>query len=194
MKTTPSMSRRFRSCRAMSLVEVLCSTALMVVTIGGALVTFVAVQRTLVAAKYQMDAQADQNRVLSYMRRDLRGASAVQIGAQGTQITVTLPSQAAPTLNVNLGLALLSLLAPPQSAPAATTIRYYRQGTSIIREVNGVATELSSTATNFQASFNNANVQVGTEFQPRFCFGKNLVTQAATQTTALVHLLNTTSL
>jgi Tfp pilus assembly protein PilW len=180
-----------RASLGIALVELLCASAIILVVLAGTAVTFAAVQRSLLASLYQMNAQNDQNRVFSYLRRDLRGASSVQIAAQGTELTLTIPAASTATLNLNLGASLLSLLSPPQNAPASTTIRYYRHGTSIIREVSGKATELSASATRFQASLQGAQVRLDAAFQPRF----SLRTAAGQiETTTFVHLHNATQL
>ena len=191
MKSPCQISRGSRpNIGGMALVELLCASAIAVVILAGAVVTFSAVQRSLLAALYQMNAQNDQNRVLCYLRRDLRGATAVQIAAQGTELSLKQPAPSAASMNLNLGAALLSLLTPPQDAPASTTIRYYRQGTSIIREVEGVATELSASATKFQASLQGSQVRIDTGFQPRFSVRAS--TAAQVEVTTFVHLLNAT--
>ncbi|MDR3405675.1 MAG: hypothetical protein P4L99_24535 [Chthoniobacter sp.] len=193
MKALPlRMTRNRRTTSGMSLVELLCASGMVVIAIGAALVTFIGVQRSLTTSIYQMNAQGDENRVFAYLRRDLRGASNVQLAAQGTQITLTVPTQSAPTFNLNLGLSLLSLLGPPQTPGASNTIRYYRQGTSIIRELNGVPTELSSSATLFQVSLSGTLVEIDAAFQPRYSFGSRPTSTAATTVSGYVHLLNAT--
>jgi type II secretory pathway component PulJ len=181
-----------RASRGIALVELLCASAIILVVLAGTAVTFAAVQRSLLASLYQMNAQNDQNRVFCYLRRDLRGASSVQLAAQGTELTLSVPAPSTPTLNLNLGASLLSLLTPPQSAPASTTIRYYRQGTSIIREVAGEATELSASATRFQASLQGAQIRIDARFQPRFSLRG--AASAQIETTTFVHLHNATQL
>ncbi len=178
----------------MTLVELLCAMTLALLVLGATLVTFVAVQRSFLASLHQVNAQGDQHRVFAYLRRDLRGASSVQVASQGTQLTMRVPQQSAPTLNLNLGASLLSLLAPPEDATTSTTIRYYRQGTSILREVDGVVTELSSSATQFQTELSGSLVRIDASFQPRFSLGVKVSAPAVTQATARVHLLNAVAL
>ncbi len=187
------ISRYRGAVAAFTLVELLASAGMLSIILGGALVTFTGVQRSVTTSLYQVNAQADQNRVFAYVRRDLRGASNVQIAAQGTQLTITSPTQAAPTLNLNLGLPLLSLLGPSQTPNATDTIRYYRQGTSVIRELNGAPTVLSTSATLFQATLSGSLVQIDAAFQPRFSLNCKASSSAATTATAYVHLLNATS-
>ncbi len=195
MKTHSLPSRRGRATATsgMTLVEMMCGAAILVVGLGAALITFVGVQRSLTTSLYQVNAQGDQSRVFSYLRRDLRGASSVLAAAQGTQLTITVPTQSTPTFNLNLGLSLLSLLGPPTTPAATNTISYYRQGTSIIREVNGVPTVLSSSAIQFQATMSGTLVQINAGFQPRYSLVAPSTATAATTASAFVHLLNTTS-
>ena len=191
MKLHFSPHRRNRGAvSGFTLVELLCAGGLVAVVLSAALMTFIGIQRSLAASLYQVNAQGDQNRVFAYLRRDLRGASNVQIAAQGTQVTLTEPTQAAPTLNINLGLPLLSLLGSSTTPGATNTIRYYRQGTSIIREYNGAPTALSTSATSFQVSLNGSLVQIDASFQPRYSFGSHSNPSAAMTVSGYVHLLN----
>jgi len=191
-KFTPSLHRNGASRAGMTIVELLCAMSMSVIALGAAFVTLITVQRSLNASLYQVDAQGDQNRVFAYLRRDLRGASAVQIDAQGTQLTLTIPAQSTPTFNLNLGLSLLSILTPPQNASNNITIQYYRQGASIIREVNGATTELSSSATLFNVSLSGSLVQINAGFQPHYTLLAQGQSAAASTWTAYVHLLNAT--
>jgi type II secretory pathway component PulJ len=184
------MKRGHRATAGFTLVDLLCAAGLIAIAMGAALITFVGVQRSLTTSLYQVDAQNDQNRVFAYLRRDLRGASNVQLAAQGTQVTLTIPTQAAPTFNLNLGPSLLSLLGPSQTAGATNTIRYYRQGTSIIREYNGAPAVLSASATAFQVSLNGSLVEIDASFQPRYSFGSHPTSTTATTFSAYVHLLD----
>lgn len=191
MKTAhSSQSRKWPAMAGFTLVELLAASGMATIILGAAMVTFIGVQRSVTTSLYQINAQSDQNRVFSYLRKDLRGASKVQIAAQGTEVTITVPTQAAPTLNLNLGLSLLSLLGPPQTPNATNTIRYYRQGTSVIRELNGAPTALSTSATVFQVTLTGSLVQIDAGFQPRFTLGNRTASTAATTATAYVHLLN----
>lgn len=184
------MRRNRRATSGLTMVDLLCACGLIAIAMGAALVTFVGVQRSLVTSLYQVNAQGDQNRVFAYMRRDLRGASNVQITAQGTQVTITEPTQAAPTLNLNLGLSLLSLLGPSTTPGATNTISYYRQGTSIIREFNGAPAVLSTSATTFQVSLNGSLIEIDAAFQPRYSLRNQATSTAATAFSGYVHLLN----
>lgn len=184
------MLRARRSISGFTLVDLLCACGMLAIAMGAALVTFVGAQRSLATSLYEVNAQGDQNRVFAYMRRDLRGASNVQITAQGTQVTITEPTQAAPTLNINLGLSLLSLLGPSTTPGATNTISYCRQGTSIIRTVNGAPTVLSTSATLFQVSLNGSLVEIDAAFQPRYSLRNQATSTAATTFSGYVHLLN----
>jgi len=175
---------------AMTLVELMVSTTVSAIVFGSIMVTFVAQQRSFVAALYQMDAQQDESRVMGYLSKDLRNASAIQLQAGGTEATLTIPAQTSYTLNLNLGLPLLSLLAPPSNAANNTTIVYYRQGAAIMREVNGVATALTTCATGFTLSPAGSMARVDMTFQPRFSIFSNPSNPPATQVTTFVFLPN----
>jgi type II secretory pathway component PulJ len=195
MKTAHSAgSGRFGRIRrgemAFTLVETMVATALSVVIFGAILVTFSIQERCFIAALYQMDTQQDESRVMAYLSKDLRNATAIQLQAAGTQVTLTIPAQTAYSFNLNLGLSLLSLLSPPTSSSGSTTIVYYRQGSSILREVNGVSTCLTSSATQFSISQTGSLACINLGFQPRFCVVSNGSTSSGTQVTTYVYLLN----
>ncbi len=174
-----------------TLVEVMIASAVAVIMFGGMLVTLIAQQRGFIAALFQMDAQGDESRVMAYLSRDLRNATAVSISAQGTQVTLTVPTSSAPgTLNVNLGLPLLSLLTPSSSSPTTQTITYYRQGTAVIRQVGNVQTQLSNSATQFLVSRAGTMVSTNLTFQPCFAICTDASTSNGTQVTSCVYLLN----
>src|SRR5687768_1480454 len=111
----PSLFRSNPGRNGLALVELLCASAIVVVVLAATAVTLSAVYRSLLASLYQTNAQNDQNRVFCYLRRDLRGASAVQIQAEGTELTMSIPAPSTTSMNLNLGASLLSLLTPPQS-------------------------------------------------------------------------------
>lgn len=186
MKTSGRRNRK----SAMTLIEMMAATSVSAIVFASIMVTFVAQQRSFVAALYQMDAQQDESRVMGYLSKDLRNASSIQLQAGGTKATLTIPGQTSYSLNLNLGLPLLSLLAPPSSASNNTTVVYYRQGASIMREVNGVATALTTCATQFALSPSGSMARVDMSFQPRFSVFSNSSNPPATQVTTFVFLPN----
>ncbi len=185
-----TVRRQRRGTRAMALVEVLCASAVGAVLVAGTMTTFSAVQRSFVASLYQISSQNDQNRVFSNLRRDLHGATTVAIGGAGTDVTLTIPAASLSPMNGNLGASLLSLLAPPDPA-TSTTVRYYRQGTSMIREVAGVGTVLASSATKFEATRLGLLVKVDAGFQPRFSVAGRAGLGTANEASAYAHLQST---
>ena len=187
-----TVRRQRRGTRAMALVEVLSASALGALLVAGTMTTFSAVQRSFVGSLYQISSQNDQNRVFSNLRRDLHGATSVAIGGAGTDVTLTIPAASLSPMNGNLGASLLSLLAPPDPA-TSTTVRYYRQGTSIIREVAGVGTTvLASSATKFEATrLLGRLVKVDAGFQPRFSLAGRAGLGTANEASAYAHLQST---
>ncbi len=188
-----TVRRQRRGTRAMALVEVLSASALGALLVAGTMTTFSAVQRSFVASLYQISSQNDQNRVFSNLRRDLHGATSVKIPGEGTDVmTLTIPAASVYPMNGNLGASLLSLLAQPDPA-TSTTVRYYRQGTSVIREVAGVGTTvLASSATKFEATrLLGRLVKVDAGFQPRFSLAGRAGLGTANEASAYAHLQST---
>ncbi|CAN5147403.1 hypothetical protein BH20VER2_BH20VER2_04290 [soil metagenome] len=186
-----TVRRQRRGTRAMALVEVLSASALGALLVAGTMTTFSAVQRSFVGSLYQISSQNDQNRVFSYLRRDLHGATSVKIPGEGTDVmTLTIPAASVYPMNGNLGASLLSLLAQPDPA-TSTTVRYHRQGTSLIREVAGVGTVLASSATKFEATRLGLLVKVDAGFQPRFSLADRAGLGTANEASAYAHLQST---
>lgn len=181
-----------RSCQGIALVEVMTAAAVAVILFGGMLITLMEQQRTFISALYEMDAQGDESRVQAYLSRDLRQATSMQISTDGSEVTLAIPStSAAFTLNSNLGLPLLSLLSTSSTGSATTTVSYYREGTSVVRDVGGAETQLSSSATQFQVSRNGTLAWTDMAFQPAFSQG---VSAAPVPVNSCVCLLNSPGL
>ncbi len=175
---------------AFTLLEVMLSASIGAVVLFGVIITFSTLNRSFQAALYQMDSQGDESRVLAYLSRDLHQASTVQVSAGGTALTLSIPTQSAPTLNLNLGLPLLALLNNSGTAPAVTTVQYYRQGSTIIRDTGTSTKELSSSATKFQVMTTGGMARVDLAFQPRFSIAGSSATAPSVPVSAYVDLLN----
>jgi len=190
-RRTLHFGRRLRAPGGFSLMEVMIAGTLFSLTLGTILWSSIGMQHSFQGALYQMDAQSDGSRVLAYISRDLRNSTSVQLNAGGTDVTLTIPLQSSPTLNLNLGLPLLSLLSPPSgSGSSTTTVRYYRQGTSVIRETNGKTTELSSSANSFVVSVSGTVATVDTAFQPQFSWQTASGSSPVCHMSGVVTLLN----
>ncbi len=188
-------SVRGRAARSgFTILEMVLAAAVVTVILGSIVTTFSALQGSFLASEYQIDAQADESRVLAYISRDIRQASTVQVSADNASLTLSVPSTSTPTLNLNLGPALLSLLGVSGSAPGSTTIQYYRQGTSIIRNVGGTSTALSSSATNFQVTMMGSLARIDVAFIPRYSMQTSTTKPPPTQMTGFVSLMNANQL
>jgi type II secretory pathway component PulJ len=173
-----------------TLMEVMLSVVIGAAVLFGVVITFSTLNRSFQAALYQMDSQGDESRVLAYLSRDLHQASSVQMSAGGTALTLSIPMASTPTLNVNLGLPLLSLLNSSSTSPAVSTVQYYRQGSTIIRDTGSTTTALSSSATSFQVTKTGGMVRVDLAFQPRFSIAGASATSPSIAVSAYVDLLN----
>lgn len=120
---------------------------------GGA----VALQRSFSATEKYSKSGSDQLRILDYVARDVRRASAVAITQSSKRLDLTLPDQyanAAPSRTFRT---------PSVSMAAVTygttpgTISYYISGTNCIREESGVAKVIASDVADFQLTFDNSD-------------------------------------
>lgn len=188
--------KRSHSCGGFTLVEIMMASSVSLMMLAGMLMTLIAQQRAFVASLYQMDAQADESRVLGYISRDLRNASSIDISAEGEQVTLTVPVSSGTTtsLNANLGLPLLSLISSGTTTTATQTITYYREGTAIIRQVGSTSqTQLSSSATQFSVSRSGVMVNVSVSFQPAYSIATNTGAANGTTINSSIYLLNSSN-
>ena len=83
-------SSKFRSLAAFSIAEVMLAGAVASLLMGGLISGSVALQRTFDASDWQARAEADVNRLVDYVARDIGSASTVNTTANGTVLlTVT---------------------------------------------------------------------------------------------------------
>lgn len=112
--------------------------------------------------------QNDQMRVLDYVKRDIRRASAVQIYNGGTLITdtttfgselrLTLPDYYSDSREEDNAIGTSATNAPSVTAGAvaygtALTVRYYVTGGAVIRDEAGTLRTIASAAGGFTVSF-----------------------------------------
>jgi Tfp pilus assembly protein PilW len=150
----------------------------------------IALQRSFSASQAYADEQNDQLRVIDYVTRDLRRASTVAVSNSGTKLTVTVPDQIDPnTLNLRTPVISANGIVSYGSTPV--TIAYFIEGSSFIREENGVDTVISTTIDDFQVSQNQASVvQFTLGFTPGYSLQKSADARQASHLSASVFLRN----
>jgi type II secretory pathway component PulJ len=158
----------------MTLVELTVSTAVVSLLLGSLMVGIIALRRSFEAAKENTKSQLEQVRFIDYVSRDLRRALAVQVDTyQGSsRISMTIPDyyttvDGAPqprTPQINGDYADYG------TTPAV--VRYYKDGSTLVRRFNGVNSIIASDVEDFQLSYppatNQQVINVAVTFLPRF--------------------------
>ena len=162
------------------------------VTLAGVSVASVSLQRSFVAADYQMTAQNDQLRALDYLSRDLRMASVVTILNAGTKVTLTLPAANPSSATLDLGPLLGSLGVTPGAtpAPAASTVSYYLEGGQLLRDTGGAQTVVADTVDDLEFTRAGSFLTTSVLFTPRFLMDPTAGAQASTRASNCVYLRN----
>ena len=185
-------ARRWSRPDGFTLAELLVGMAVGSVTLGAVALTSVSLQRSFEAANYQMTAQNDQLRVLDYLSRDLHLASAVTILNDGEKISVTLPSTSTTSIQLDLGPVVGSLRSGSSGATTVQTVSYYVEGGELIRDVDGIQTNLADTVADAQFTQSGSFVTVSILFTPRFSTSVSTARQQATRASSCVYLRNLT--
>lgn len=148
--------RRFAGVRALragvgafTLVELLVGAGIAVTIFGSLLVASITLQRGFSAAADQSGAQRDQMRVVDYITRDLRRATAVTVTNNGSKLTVSIPDHhdpsgsgiSVPTISAE---GLVAYGNPPR------TVSYFVEGATFLRIEEGVEKVIANTVEQFQ--------------------------------------------
>ena len=175
-----------------TLVEMLIGVAIGSITLAGVSVTSMSLQRSFVAADYQMTAQNDQLRALDYLSRDLRMASVVTILNNGTKVTLTLPPPNPNSVNLNLGPMLSSLGIPggTTATSATSTVSYYLEGGQLLRDTGSIQTVVADTVDDLEFTRAGAFLTTSVLFTPRFLMTASVGAQASTRASNCVYLRN----
>ena len=190
-----------RRAAAFTLVELLVATALGSVVMGWVGLSFVSLQRSFEASNYQMTAQNDQLRVLDYLSRDLRMASAVATANGSTKVVLTLSADGSGT-SLNLGPLLNGLLGGSATGGASTrsaasgaagsgdTVAYYVEGGQFIREFNGTQTVIADTVAGVTFTPDGAFLKTDVLFTPRYSCSPTTARQPDTRASNRIFLRN----
>ena len=178
--------RRLRS--GFSLIELMVALAIGSTLMGWVMLSFTALQRSFEAANYQMTAQNDQLRVLDYVTRDARMASAVTPTNNGGKLVLAIPVDSSTTVSLKLG----PLFDPLLGATAATTanVAYYVEGGQFVREVNGAPTVIADTVDSLLFDRQGSYLTTNILFTPRFSSSPTTASQASTRVVNSTFLRN----
>jgi len=119
-----------------TLPELLIAASIGSAMLGGLLGASIALQRGFSAAEYQLGCQLDQMRVIDYITRDLRRATAVSGANQNRKLLLTLPNTRDPASSSLLVPAVLG--GRVQYGAQPISVAYYVEGDAFIREENSV--------------------------------------------------------
>ncbi len=140
-----------------TLVEVIVATAVYSILFAALASGAVALQRSFSATEKYSKSVSDQLRILDYVNRDVRRASAVTITLNSKRLNLTLPDQyasAAPSRTFRTPA--VSMTAVTYGA-APGTIAYQISGENCIREENGVSKVIATGVADFQLTFDNSD-------------------------------------
>lgn len=158
--------QRSRSIAAWTLSELMVAVTISSLLCGGLITGSILLQKSFVASRYHILAQAQQMRLTDYMDLDLRRALSVStVGG----LTMTIPDYYDSTGKprdpvIRNGAAIYG--------PATKTIRYYQEGATIYRAEGASTTALASDVSDFKLAFQDLgqSIQVSVTFVPKFQF------------------------
>lgn len=158
------MKKFFKTC-GFTLSEMMISSAISVVLVGIGLISSISIQRSFDASIRYANSQSEQVRVLDYLALDLRRALNV-VQASG-QLTVTIPDFYDAAGEPRMPTIVNSL---PKYGGNPVAVRYYRNGSRILRESGGVATPIADNVQDFQFEFKDHGqvIEVAITFVPTF--------------------------
>lgn len=157
--------------RGLTLIELMVATAVYSILFAALAGGVVALQRSFNATEDYSKSVSDQLRILDYVARDVRRASAVSITQSSKRLDLTLPDQyanAAPSR---------AFRTPAVSMTAVTygttpgTVAYYISDSNCIREEGGVARVIATDIADFQLTFDNSDplvVSATLTFSPQY--------------------------
>lgn len=171
-----------------TLAEMMVAVGVYSMLFGALAAGAIALQRSFSATEKYSKAVSDQSRILDYVARDVRRASAVAITAGSRRLNLTLPDQyanAAPSR---------SFRTPSVSMTAVTygttpgTISYYINGANCIRVESGVATVIAADVADFQLTFDDSDpsgkvVATTLTFAPRYRMQETATARSSTTLT-----------
>jgi hypothetical protein len=149
------------------MAELLIALAIASLLSAGLTVGAITTQKSFIASRYHMDAQAQQMRLMDYMNLDLRRA--LTVNTEFGRLTLTIPDYYDSTGQprdpaIKGGLAVYG--------SASRTIRYYKDGSTVFRSEGDALVALATDVEDFQMSFQDLgqSIRVSVTFLPKFQF------------------------
>lgn len=149
------------------MAELLIALAIASLLSAGLTVGAVTTQKSFIASRYHMDAQAQQMRLMDYMNLDLRRA--LTVSTQFGRLTLTIPDYydsigQARDPAIKGGLAVYG--------SATRTVSYYKQGSTVFRGEGDTLVALATDVEDFQMTFQDLgqSIRVSVTFLPKFQF------------------------
>ena len=160
------MMRR-NSTNAFTLSELMVSIAVISLIFAVLLTGSIALQRSFNASMKYVKSQAEQVRVLDYMSMDLRRA--LTVSTANSQLLLTIPDYYDANGNPRMP-SITDGYAVYGSAANAVSIRYYKDGSSIMRSSGGTTVAIAQNVEDFQFNFSDFGqvIQVSISFVPTF--------------------------
>lgn len=191
-----------RSEAGMTLPEVTVVAAVMSLLMGALLVGTTTLQRSFAAAQEHSQSQLEQARFIDYVARDLRRALAVKTDTYlgGQRISMAIPhfyeldASATPRAETPVRTPTISG-GYANYGSDQIVIRYFKNGSRLIRRVNGLDTVIATDVADFQLTFppqtSQQVVNIAVTFAPRFRIsGSQEAQRSGTMASASILLRN----
>ena len=158
---------RKRSTNAFTLNELMVSMAVVVIIVAVLLTGSIALQRNFNASMQYVRTQTEQVRVLDYMSLDLRRA--LTVSAANGQLALTIPDYYDADGNPRMPT-IADGYAVYGSASNAAAVRYYKDGSNIMRSSAKKSEVIAQNVQDFQFNFTDLGqvIQVSITFLPTF--------------------------
>lgn len=153
--------------RGWTMAELLVAMAITSLLSAGLAVGAITIQKSFIASRYHMEAQAQQMRLMDSMNLDLRRA--LTVTADPGRLSMTIPdyydSQGLPRdPEIKNGRAVYGT--------TSRTIRYHKDGSTIYRNDGGFDQALATDVSDFQLAFLDLgqSIRVSVTFLPKYQF------------------------
>ena len=151
--------------RAFTLVEFLVASSVSVVLVGIGLVASISVQRSFNASIKYANSQSEQARVLDYMALDLR--QSLTVTGSGSELRLTIPDYYDSTGQPRTPTVVNGL---PKYGTTPQAVRYFLQGSSILRTAGTTTTTIAENVEDFQFEFRDFGqvIEISLTYVPTF--------------------------
>ncbi|HEX8295635.1 MAG TPA: hypothetical protein VF593_05010 [Chthoniobacteraceae bacterium] len=162
--------RTKKGIRGWTLAELMVAATLSSLLCAGLITGSLVLQKSFMASRHHILAQAEQMRLLDYMGLDLRRA--LTVSTNFGQLTLTIPDYY-DSLGEPRDPEIKNSLAV--YGTSSKTITYYKQGSTIYRNESGALTALAEDVSDFELTFQDLgqSIQVSVTFVPKFQFSQS---------------------